>query len=204
MKSPEMNSPVPSMKKQRSASPSQAMPMSAFSAITRSTMSRRFSSISGLASWFGKAAVDVEAQARGPAGQPVEQLRRDQAAHAAAGVEHDVERLDRPTESMNDMHVLDVGGRARSSSSRCRGAPPAAGTASSAIMSRMSAMPSSPLSGNASLRTIFMPLYCFGLCDAVICDAAVVAVAWRRRSTACRSRSCRSRRRRRPARWRRR
>ena len=30
-KSPAMNSPVPSMKKQRSASPSQAMPMSAFS-----------------------------------------------------------------------------------------------------------------------------------------------------------------------------
>ena len=29
-KSPEMNSPLPSMKKQRSASPSQAMPMSAF------------------------------------------------------------------------------------------------------------------------------------------------------------------------------
>ena len=25
-----------------------------------------------------------------------------------------------------------------------------------------------PLSGNASFRTIFMPLYCFGLCDAVI------------------------------------
>ena len=30
MKSPGMNSPLPSMKKQRSASPSQAMPMSAF------------------------------------------------------------------------------------------------------------------------------------------------------------------------------
>ena len=42
------------MKKTRSASPSQAMPMSAFSALTRSTMSRRFSSMSGLASWFGK------------------------------------------------------------------------------------------------------------------------------------------------------
>ena len=52
-KSPAMNSPLPSMKKQRSASPSHAMPMSAFSAMTRSTMSRRFSSMSGLASWFG-------------------------------------------------------------------------------------------------------------------------------------------------------
>ena len=38
-------------------------------------------------------------------------------------------------------------------------------------------MPASPLSGNASRRTIFMPLYCFGLCDAVICDAAVELVA---------------------------
>src|SRR6185503_15958873 len=54
MKSPEMNSPVPSMKKQRSASPSQAIPTSAFSATTRATMSRRFSSMRGLASWFGK------------------------------------------------------------------------------------------------------------------------------------------------------
>ena len=54
MKSPEMKSPVPSMKKQRSASPSHAMPMSAFSATTRSTMCARFSSMSGLASWFGK------------------------------------------------------------------------------------------------------------------------------------------------------
>ena len=26
-----------------------------------------------------------------------------------------------------------------------------------------------PLSGNASCRTIFMPLYCLGLCDAVTC-----------------------------------
>ena len=50
MKSPLMNSPLPSMKKQRSASPSHAMPMSACSAMTRSTMSRRFSSMSGLAS----------------------------------------------------------------------------------------------------------------------------------------------------------
>jgi hypothetical protein len=36
-------------------------------------------------------------------------------------------------------------------------------------MSRMSPMPASPLSGNASFRTILMPLYSFGLCEAVIC-----------------------------------
>ncbi len=45
-----------------------------------------------------EAAVDLEAEPRRPAGQPIEELRRDQAAHAAAGVEHDVERLDRPTD----------------------------------------------------------------------------------------------------------
>ena len=50
MKSPEMNSPLPSMKKQRSASPSQAMPTSACWRITSAVMSRRFSSISGFAS----------------------------------------------------------------------------------------------------------------------------------------------------------
>src|SRR5262245_8319985 len=53
-KSPEMNSPVPSMKKHRSASPSQAMPMSAFSRSTAAVTSARFSSSNGLASWFGK------------------------------------------------------------------------------------------------------------------------------------------------------
>ena len=44
-----------------------------------------------------KAAVDLEAEPGRPAGQALEQLRRDQPAHPAAGVEHDVERLDRPT-----------------------------------------------------------------------------------------------------------
>ena len=43
-------------------------------------------------------AVDLEAQRRRPAGQPIEEQRRDQAGHAAAGVEHDVERLDRSTD----------------------------------------------------------------------------------------------------------
>ena len=50
-----------------------------------------------------KASVDLEAQARRPAGQPLEQLRRDQPAHAAAGVEDDVERLDDRHGSMNDI-----------------------------------------------------------------------------------------------------
>jgi len=41
-----------------------------------------------------KAPVDLEAETRGPAGEALEQFRRDEAAHAAAGIEHDVERAD--------------------------------------------------------------------------------------------------------------
>ena len=52
-KSPGTNSPSASMKKQRSASPSQAMPRSAPSATTRSRISRLFSSRSGLGEWLG-------------------------------------------------------------------------------------------------------------------------------------------------------
>ena len=53
MKSPSQNSPEPSMKKQRSASPSQAMPRSAPVERTRSMIIRRFSSSSGFGSWSG-------------------------------------------------------------------------------------------------------------------------------------------------------
>ena len=38
--------------------------------------------------------VDLEAEPRHRAGEPIEQQRRHQAGHAAAGVEHDLERLD--------------------------------------------------------------------------------------------------------------
>ena len=115
---------------------------------------------------IGKPAVDLEAEARRLAGEAIEELRRDEPAHAAAGVEHDVEG---PDDAGIDErhHVRHVGvehvvGR--------HAAPVAAGGGrrSCAIMSRISEMPSSPLSGNASWRTIFMPLYCLGLCDAVI------------------------------------
>ena len=45
------------------------------------------------------------------------------------------------------------------------------------IMSRISPSPASPLSGSASARTILMPLYCGGLCDAVICAPPSQALA---------------------------
>jgi hypothetical protein len=53
-KSPGTKSPVSSTKKQRSASPSNAMPRSAFSSVTLRTMNSRFSGSSGFGSWFGK------------------------------------------------------------------------------------------------------------------------------------------------------
>ena len=53
MKSPGTNSPSSSTKKQRSASPSQAMPSAAPSLCTLPTMNSRFSSSSGLGWWSG-------------------------------------------------------------------------------------------------------------------------------------------------------
>ncbi len=51
--------------------------------------------MSGLDSWLGKRAVHFEAERRQLAGWDArEELRPDQAGHAAAGVEDDVERLD--------------------------------------------------------------------------------------------------------------
>src|SRR5690242_3202545 len=93
MKSPEMNSPVPSMKKQRSASPSQAIPMSAFSAIALDDVAAIFFD-QRIGFVVGKPSVDLKTQPRCPAGQVIEEPRRDQSAHAAAGIEDDVERFD--------------------------------------------------------------------------------------------------------------
>ena len=57
-------------------------------------MSRRFSSISGLASCVGKVPSTVKQSRVDLAGERLEELGRDEAAHAAAGVEHGLERLD--------------------------------------------------------------------------------------------------------------
>ena len=43
---------------------------------------------------IGKPAVDLEAEPRRPAGEAIEEPGRDEPAHAAAGVEHDVEGPD--------------------------------------------------------------------------------------------------------------
>ena len=107
MKSPETNSPAPSMKKHRSASPSQAMPMSAFSAIDALDDVAAVLFDERICLVVREAAVDLEAQARGPAWETVEQFRRDEPAHPAAGVEDDVERPDHA--GIDERHdVLDV------------------------------------------------------------------------------------------------
>ena len=78
------------------------------------------------------------------AGQALEQPRRDQAGHAAAGVEHDVERLDdRRVDERHD--VLDVVVEHVRRASARRGVAAGGGSVPAAIMSRMSPMPASPL-----------------------------------------------------------
>ena len=55
-----------------------------------------------------EASINLEAQARRLARQLLEQPRRDEPAHAAAGIEHDVERLDeRRIDEAH--HVIDIG-----------------------------------------------------------------------------------------------
>ena len=140
MKSPAMNSPVPSRKKQRSASPSQAMPTSAFWLMTSAVMSRAVLLDQRVGLVIRERAVHLEAQPRRLARQPIEQLRRHDAGHAAAGVEHHVERLERllvdERQDVLDVAVDDVA-RARSTPGVAGGA----GIEPARIISFISLMP---------------------------------------------------------------
>ena len=95
------------MKKQRSASPSQAMPISARVArhprddVAAVLFDQRIGFVSG------EGAVDREAERVDLARQRLEEFGRDQAGHAAAGVEHDLEWLDDGRIDEAE-HVLDV------------------------------------------------------------------------------------------------
>ena len=115
----------------------------------------------------GEAAVHLHAHRDDPAGQPLEQLRRHQPAHAVAGIEDALNGLI-DASSMNEKTCSTY---AASTSRHVRRPGVAAGGRQRAfwIMSRISPRPASPLSGSASARTILMPLYCDGLCEAVIC-----------------------------------
>ena len=141
--------------------------MSAFSAMTRSVMSRRFSSISGLASWFGNVPSISKHSVVSFLGDVLEQQRRDQAGHAAAGIEHDIERLeDRQIDERQDVFdvvVDDV--RLRQAAGRRRRRRQLVRRRSCRGCRRCRTRRDS---GNASFRTILMPLYSLGLCEAVI------------------------------------
>ena len=94
----------------------------------------------------GEGAVDREAQRVDLARQRLEELRRRQPGHAASGIEHDLEWLDDGRIDEAE-HVLDVPIENRPLASDRRASRPAAGIRLPAIMSRISEMPSSPLSG---------------------------------------------------------
>src|SRR4026208_1732927 len=90
-KSPEMNSPLPSMKKHRSASPSQAIPMSAFCRLTSSVISRRAPARGDIATVvleeriglvIGKRAIDIEAESGDQTRQTFKKRRRHEAGHS--------------------------------------------------------------------------------------------------------------------------
>jgi hypothetical protein len=164
-KSPGTNSPFSSMKKQRSASPSQAMPRSAFSASTRSRCIAAvlFEQRVGLV--VGKGPVDLEEHLDARTGVRSNTPRRQLAGDAVGGVHDDLERLagETSTKPAGDRRRPGTG---RATTMRHR---PGAGGSSPMPSTRClsSGMPSSPLSGSAPAPTSFMPLYCGGLCEAV-------------------------------------
>jgi hypothetical protein len=82
MKSPAMNSPLPSMKKQRSASPSHAMPMSgllgddALHDVAAVFLDERVGFV------IRETAIDLETESRRAARKLLEQPRRDETGHS--------------------------------------------------------------------------------------------------------------------------
>ena len=94
MKSPSQKLPLPSMKKQRSASPSQAIPRSAPLDLTRSMIIRRFSSSSGFGSWSGNSPFGDEVHLLQLQRQPLEDRADHRTAHPVAAVDDDLHRLD--------------------------------------------------------------------------------------------------------------
>ena len=200
MKSPAMNSPLPSMKKQRSASPSQAMPMSArlghhplddVAAVLLderdwprgSGTCRRSRSTAG---WSGRAA------GRRAAARPAPPMPLPASSTTLNGLISG--RVD------ERQHVLDVVVDHVGRSTVPRAARTAAGMVPPTIMSRMSEMPASPLSGNASRPHHLHAVVLLRVVRGGDLRRRRRARRGRRRSTSCRCRACRSRRRRRPAR----
>ena len=104
-------SPRSSMTKQRSASPSNASPMSAPCSTTAACRSRRFSGSSGFASWFGNvpSSSKYSGTTSAAAGQPgagAEDGGHGVAAHAVAGVD---DHLQRPVLAQVDQRAQELG-----------------------------------------------------------------------------------------------
>ncbi len=93
-KSPGTNSPWLSMKKQRSASPSQAMPRSACVSRTFLMMNSRFSGSSGLGSWSGNSPSGTQYVGTSSRGKLLEDRADHRAGHAVPAVQDDLQRLD--------------------------------------------------------------------------------------------------------------
>ena len=165
-KSPGTNSPESSTKKQRSASPSYATPRSAPSSRVLRTMNSRFSGSSGFGSWFGNVPSGSKKQRHGVDRQPLEHRRQHRAGHPVRRVDHDAQRPDGADVDERE-HLLD---EARIDVFACAPVPGLS----------LRARPSEPAPGRARrggptrrrpaarrARTIFMPVYSFGLCEAV-------------------------------------
>ena len=171
MKSPGTNSPPSSTKKQRSASPSYATPKSASSSrVLRDDelavlgQERIRLVVRERPVGLEVAADDVEHR------QPVEHRRQHRARHAVRRVDHDAQRLQRrdvdEREHAVDEPIPDVLlARSRRASPRAI-RPRPRGRARRAGPTRRR-----PAARRA--RTIFMPVYSFGLCEAVTVIAAV-------------------------------
>ena len=119
-----------------------------------------------------EAPVRLEVARDGVDRQPLEHRRQHRAGHPVRGVDDDAQRPDR-LEVDEREHALDV----RRPDVLLRTCPcgpgPGAWPKRTAARSRMSSRPESPPTGSAPRRTIFIPVYSFGLCEAVTVDAAV-------------------------------
>ena len=169
--------PRSSTRKQRSASPSKARPMSAPSATTRACRSTQVLRLDRVGLVVGEGAVELEVHRHqlGLSRRGVEDGRRGVPGHAVAGVDHDLERAARRPgrgESRCAAYASSTSRwvmRARRSAVG-RGRP-------RATRSRISARPVSMPIGWAPARHILMPLYCAGLWLAVNIAPGVAEVA---------------------------
>ena len=164
MKSPGTNSPVSSMKKQRSASPSHAMPRSARCSRTFPITNCRFSSRSGFGWWLGNVpsgSMQNEIGSIGSFGKT--------GASIVPAIPFAPSRTTRSGDTLS-MSISDSTFSPNASSTSRRPRTPcrvdsAAAPESASVL--ISSRPESLPTGSAPRVTIFMPLYSAGLCEAV-------------------------------------